>query len=121
MSETTWYATHNLQDARLTRSFENSIEVTDFGLCLHGSNPGAELYVPEPGFNPAYTPPTDGFALDDVIGDQTTLGAASYPPDPAQDGLVLAPIGPMAIVYIVVLAVFVPPHMTQGHRTRAIL
>ena len=39
------------------------------------------------GFNPAYTPPLpppDNFALDDVIGDQMTLGAGAYSSDPAQ-------------------------------------
>ena len=114
------YATDKVQDVRLTPSFENSIEVTNFGSCSHGSNPGAELYVLEPGFNPASTPlspPPDSFALDDVIGDETTLGAAACPPDPAQDSLVLAPIGPMTIVYIVVLTVSVPPHMTHGYTT----
>ena len=82
-----WYATDNVQDASLAPSFENSIEVTNFGLCLNGSNPGAEPYVPDFGFNPAYTPPLpppDDFALDDVIGDQTTLGAVAYSSDPAR-------------------------------------
>ena len=85
------YATDNVQDTSLTPSFENNIEVTNVRLCLHGLNPGAELYVPEAGFKSAYTPPLpppDGFALDDAIGDQTTLGAEAYPPDPARGGLV---------------------------------
>ena len=33
------YATNNLQDARLTQAFENSIEITNFGLRLRGPNP----------------------------------------------------------------------------------
>ena len=37
--------THNVQDTRLTPPFENSIDVTRFGLRLHGANPGAEPYV----------------------------------------------------------------------------
>ena len=74
--------------------------------------------MPDSAFNPAYTPPLpppDNFAMDDVIGDQTTLGAAAYPPDPAQDDLVFAPMGPMAIMYIVILTMFVLPDMMQGH------
>jgi len=51
-------ATHNVQDTRLTPSFAGGIEANCIvGLCLHGPNPGTEPYVPEPGFNPDYTPP----------------------------------------------------------------
>ena len=65
--------------------------------------------MPDSGFNAAYIPPLpppDNFALDDVIGDQMTLGAVAYSPDPAQDGLVLTPVGPTSMVYIVVFTVF---------------
>ena len=80
------YATDNVQDTSLTPSFVESIEVTNFGLCLHGPNPGAEPYVPDSGFNAAYMPPLPppvNFALDDIIGNQMTLGAMAYSSDPA--------------------------------------
>ena len=113
------YAMSNVQDTRLTPSFEDSIEVTNFGLCLHGSNPGARPHVPEPGFDPDYTPqlpPPDDFDLDDVIGDYTTLGAVAYPSDPAHPGFVWAPVSPASLVFIVVLTVFTG-HMLQGYKT----
>ena len=81
------YATDIVQDTSLTPSFADSIEITDFDFCLHGPNPGAEPYVPDSGFNPVYMPPLpppDHFALDDVIGNPTTLGAVAYSSDPAQ-------------------------------------
>ena len=65
--------------------------------------------MPDSGFNPACTtplPPPDNFAVEDVIGDQTMLGASAYPPDPVQVVIVLTQIGPIAIVYIVDLTVF---------------
>ena len=63
--------------------------------------------MPDPGFDPDYPPsPPDDFALNDVIGDHTTLGAVTYQSDPAQPGLVWDPLGPTSIVYIVVLTVF---------------
>ena len=52
-------------------------------------------------------PPPDNFALDDIIGNPTTLGAMAYSSDPAQPhGLVLASVGPTSMVYIVVLITF---------------
>jgi len=39
------YATDIVQDTSLTPSFAESIEVNNFGLCLHGPNPGAEYVV----------------------------------------------------------------------------
>ena len=42
------YATDNVQDTSLTPSFADSIEITNFDLCLHGPNPGAEPYVTDP-------------------------------------------------------------------------
>ena len=54
-------------------------------------------------------PPPVNFALDDIIGNQMTLGAVavahSSDPAPPYD-LVLTPVGPMSMVYIVVLTVF---------------
>ena len=84
-----------VQDARLTPPFADGIEISCLGLCLHGPNPRAEPYVPlrlRPNLLGPTTPPDD-FALDDVIGDHTTPGAVAYPPDPAQHGLDLAPVG----------------------------
>ena len=43
----------NVQDMSLTPSFAARIEVTNFDLCLHGPNPGAEPYMADCGFNPA--------------------------------------------------------------------
>ena len=52
---------------------------------------------------PPLTPP-DNFAVDDVIGGQTTLGAVAYSSDPAQPhDLVLTPAAPTSMVCIVVL------------------
>ena len=74
---------------------------------------------------PAYTPPLpppDNFALDNVIGDRTTLCAVAYSSDPAQHGLVLAPVGPTSLMYIAVLTVFEEDVMQgQKDRTRTIL
>ena len=61
--------------------------------------------MPDSGFNPVYMPPLpppDNFALDDIIGNQMTLGAVTYSSDPALPyDLVLTPVGPMSMVYIV--------------------
>ena len=77
--------------------------------------------MPDPGFDPDYAPslpPPDDFEMNDVIGDHTTLGAVAYPPDPAQDGLALAPVCPMAIVYVHQRPHRVrAPHVIQGHMT----
>ena len=51
------YTRDNVQDTNLTPSFADSTEVNNFGLRLHGPNPGAEHFVSDPGFNPAYMPP----------------------------------------------------------------
>jgi len=70
--------------------FCSCIELTDVGLCLHGSIPRTGPCVADSGFNPAYTPPLPppgNFAMEDVIGNQTTLGAVGYSSDPAQHGL----------------------------------
>ena len=102
-------ATLNVQETHPTPTFENSIEITHFGICSHLSNSGAEPYVPDSGFDPDYTPPLpspDDFALNDVIGDHTTLGVAAHPSDPAQHGLVWVPVCPTSLVYIIVLTVF---------------
>jgi hypothetical protein len=92
----------------------------ELSLCLNGPNPGAEPYVPDPGFNPIFMPPLpppDNFVLDDIIGNPTTLGAVVYSADPAlPDDSALAPVGPMSMVYIVVLTVF-EEDTTLGHTT----
>ena len=76
--------------------------------------------MPDPGFNPVFMPPLpppDNFALDDIIGNPTTLGAVAYSTDPAQpEDSGLAPVGPMSTVYIVVLTIF-EEDMTLGHTT----
>ena len=55
--------------------------------------------------------------MDDVIGDQMTLGAVASSSDPAQPrDLVLTPVGPTSTVYIVVLTEF-EEDMMQGHTT----
>ena len=51
------YATDNVRGSSLTPSFADNIEINNFGVRLHGPNPGAEPYVLDPGFNPAYMPP----------------------------------------------------------------
>ena len=105
---------------RLTPSLADCIKFTSFGLCLNGSNPGAEPYVPDPGFNPVFMPPLpppDNFAQDDIISNPTTLGAVVYSTDPAQpDDFALAPVGPTSMVYIVVLTVF-EEDTTLGYTT----
>ena len=56
---------------------------------------------------PPFTAPPDNFALDDIIDNQMTLGAVAYSSDPAPPhDLVLTPMGPMSMVYIVVLTIF---------------
>ena len=114
------YATGNVQDTSLTPSFADSTEVTNFGFRLNGQNPGAEPYVPVPGFKPAYMPPLPppvNFALDNIIGNKMTLGAVAHSSDPAPPyDLVLTPVGPMSMVYIVVLTMF-EYDMTLGHTT----
>ena len=114
------YATDNVQDTSLTPSLADSIEITNFGLCLRRPNPGAEPYVPDSCFNPVYMPPLplpDNFALDDVIGNPMTLGAVAYSPDPAQQyDLVSTPMGPTSMVYIVVITMF-EENLTLGYTT----
>ena len=50
-----------------------------------------------PVFNPAYMPPLPppvNFAMDDIIGNQMTLGAVAHSSDPAPPyDLVLTPVG----------------------------
>ena len=65
---------------------------------------------------PPLSPP-ENFALNDIIGNPTTFGAVAYSSDPAQPSdRVLTPVGPMSMVYIVVLTIF-EEDMTLGHTT----
>ena len=66
-------------------------------------------------------PPPVNFAMDDIIGNQMTLGAAASSSNPAPPyDLVLTPVGPTSMVYIGEKnSVFEPPDMLEGSHTRA--
>ena len=78
--------------------------------------------VKDTGFNPVFMPPlpprtTSPWTTSFIIGNPTTLGAVAYSSYPAPPyDLVLTPVGPMPMVYIVVLTMF-EEDMTLGHTT----